>query len=193
MNEDEFWDLIEASRRSGSTRNERETFLRERLWCTPRSHLLDFVQHLSATREPANTYRLWRAADIILDGRCSTDSFHYFQMWLVGLGRDAYDTAIADPDSLASVPEVRRLAALPRPWQDDDYPDWESLEYVACAIGEQRADIDGDVRDVLTEERGVCIRMDPNPDDAEWGLLDAGGVSRRYPRLWALFCDRWTP
>ncbi len=80
MNVDEFWNLIEASRRAGSKRDEREAFLHERLWRAPRPHLLDFVQHLSATREPANTYRLWRAAGIIMDGRCSTDSFHYFQM-----------------------------------------------------------------------------------------------------------------
>jgi hypothetical protein len=32
-----------------------------------------------------------------MDGYCGTDSFHYFQMWLVGLGRDSYDAAIADP------------------------------------------------------------------------------------------------
>jgi hypothetical protein len=50
-----------------------------------------------------------------MDGWCGSDSFHYFQIWLVGLGRDAYDAAIADPDSLATVPDVRRLASLPRP------------------------------------------------------------------------------
>ncbi|HEY0699994.1 MAG TPA: DUF4240 domain-containing protein [Micromonospora sp.] len=189
---DGFWDLIEASGRAGSKRGERETFLHESLSRASRSELLDFVQHLSATREPANTYRLWRAADIMMRGRCSTDSFHYFQMWLVGLGRDVYAAAIADPDDLATVPEVRRLASLPTPWQDDDYPDWESLEYVACEIGEQRVDLDGDVRDVLAEERGVRVRMDPNPDDIEWRLLDAGALSRRYPRLWALFGGHWT-
>ncbi len=191
MNVDEFWYLIEKSRQAGPTPGQREEFLRERLWPAPRSHLLDFVQQLSATREPASTYRLWRAADIIMDGRCSTDAFHYFQMWLVGLGRDAYDAAIANPDRLATVPAVRRLAFLPRPWQDDDYPMWESLEYVACAIGEQRADIDGDIRDVLTEERGVRVRMDPNPDDAEWRLLNSVGVSCRYPHLWELFGEHW--
>jgi hypothetical protein len=130
---------MEASRRASSVKDEREAFLRARLWRAPRSHLLDFVQLLSATREPANTYRLWRAVDIIMDGRCSTDSFHYFQMWLVGLGRDAYEAAIADPDSLAAVPEVGRLAALRRPLPDDEYPEWESLEYRACKIGDQRA------------------------------------------------------
>lgn len=191
MTKDEFWYLIEACRAAGPARAQREAFLRSRLSRAPRRHLLDFVQHLSGTREPANTYRLWRAADIIMDGHCSTDSFHYFQMWLVGLGREAYDAAIGDPDTLAAVPEVRRLAALPRPWPDDDLPDWESLEYVACEIGDQRTDIDGDIRDVLTEERWIDVRMDPHPVDAEWAELDPVEVSRRYPDLWALFGEHW--
>ncbi|MFK3979056.1 DUF4240 domain-containing protein [Micromonospora sp. NPDC050397] len=190
MNVDEFWFLLEASRSAGAKRKEREAFLRQRLWRAPRPHLLDFVQHLSGTREPANTYRLWRAADIIMGEGCGTDSFHYFQMWLVGLGRDVYEAAIADPDSLATAPEVRRIAALPRPWPDDDYPSWESLEYVAWEIGNQRDDIDGDIRDVLTDERGVRPRMDPGPDDIEWRLLNTEDVSRRHPRLWALFGER---
>jgi hypothetical protein len=33
--------------------------------------VLDFVQHLPATREPANTYRLWRASAILMEGGCS--------------------------------------------------------------------------------------------------------------------------
>ena len=147
------------------------------------------MQHLSATREPANTYRLWHAAEIILGGWCSTDSFHYFQMWLVGLGRDAYDAAIAEPDSLALVPEVIRLSALPRPWPDEAFPDWESLEYVAGQVGEQRPDIEGDIRDVLTDERGVHLRMDPSPNDTP---LKAVEIAGRYPRLWQLFGQHWT-
>jgi hypothetical protein len=190
MNQDEFWFLIEASRGTGVKHDEREAFLRQGLWRAPRSHLLDFVQHLSATREPANTYRLWHAAEIIMGGWCSTDSFHYFQMWIVGLGRDAYDAAIADPDSLALTPEVRRLATLPRPWQDDDFPEWESLEYVACEIGDRRPDIDGDIRDVVSDERGIPLRMDPNPDDV---ALERAAVASRYPRLWSHFGKHWTP
>ncbi|GAA2388963.1 DUF4240 domain-containing protein [Dactylosporangium salmoneum] len=192
MDVDDFWTFIELSRQAGPTQHERETFLGERLGRISRSHLLDFVQHLSATREPANTYRLWRAADIIMTGPCSMDSFHYFQMWLVGLGRHAYEAAIDDPDSLADVPEVVRLASLPQPWRDEDYPDWESLEYVACMVGDQRPDIDGDIRDVVTEERHVRLRMDPNPDDSRWARLSTTEIARRYPRLWTLFGEAWT-
>jgi hypothetical protein len=187
---DEFWFLIEASGDAGVEKAEREAFLRERLWRAPRSHLLDFVQHLSATREPANTYRLWHAAELIMGGWCSTDSFHYFQMWLVGLGRTAYDAAIADPNTLALASGVRRLATLPRPWQDDDFPDWESLEYVACEIGEQRPDIDGDIRDVLSDERNILLRMNPSPND---NPLTPVAVPGRYPRLWTLFGKNWSP
>lgn len=189
---DDFWTFIELSRQAGPTKHERETFLAERLGRISRRHLLDFVQHLSATREPTNTYRLWRAADIIMTAPCSMDSFHYFQMWLVGLGRHAYEAAITDPDNLADVPEVIRLASLPQPWQNEDYPDWESLEYVACEIGELRPDIDGDIRDVVTEERHVRLRMDPNPDDAQWARLSTAEIAGRYPRLWALFGKAWT-
>jgi hypothetical protein len=60
------------------------------------------------------------------------------------LSRDAYLAAIADPDSLATVPLLQRLATLPKPWQDDDYPRWESLEDVACIVGERRPDVVGE-------------------------------------------------
>jgi len=189
---DDFWTFIELSHRSGPKRADREAYLAHRLSRIPRSDLLDFVQHLSATREPANAHRLWRAADILMEGGCSTDGFHYFQMWLVGLGRTAYERAIADPDSLATVPAVQRLASLPRPWRDDEYPTWESLEYVACQVGDQRADIDGDIRDVVAEERAVTLRTDPNPDDVDWARLTTEMLAVRYPRLWALFSEHWT-
>jgi hypothetical protein len=189
---DDFWTFIELSHKAGPRREAREAFLAHRLSRISRSHVLDFVQHLSATREPANTYRLWRAADIVIGGRCSSDGFHYFQMWLVGLGRAVYERAIADPDSLAAAPAVQRLAALPRPWSDDDFPAWESLEYVACEVGDQRADIDGDIRDVVTEERAVTLRSDPSPNDVAWAYLNTQEVALRYPGLWALFGERWT-
>ncbi|SNS64211.1 Protein of unknown function [Asanoa hainanensis] len=183
MDVDRFWALLAESATGARGRDAREAFLREHLLRADRADLLDFVAHLSATREPANTYRLWHAADFFYEGYCSGDSFHYFQMWLVGLGRDAYDAAVADPDSLAAHPAVQRLAALPQPWADDDYPEWETLEYVAVNVGNERPDVDGDVRDVLTEERGIHLRFDPHPVDVEWRQPD---MARAYPRMTAL-------
>jgi hypothetical protein len=191
VNADEFWTLMEASAHAGPTRRDREDFLFKRLWRAPRRHLLDFVQLLAATREPANTYNLWNAAEIINRGWCSDDGFHYFQMWLVGQGRAVYEAAVADPDSLAAAPEVRRLAGLAEITRDEDLAEWETLEYLAPRVGDERGDFDGDLRDVVSEERGVRLRYDPNPDDVEWAGLDTARLALAYPRLWALFADHW--
>ncbi|MEV6924968.1 DUF4240 domain-containing protein [Dactylosporangium sp. NPDC051485] len=192
MNADEFWMILEASAHDGATPDRRLEILRQRLSRAPRRHLLDWAQLLDATRKPADTARLWRAADIIMPGHSGTDGFHDFQMWLVGLGRAAYEAAVADPDTLAAVPAVRRLAAIPYADRTDaDLPMWQELEGVAVEIGFDRPDLDGDVRDILFEERAVLVRSGPNPDDLAWFRLKSTDLSRYYPRLWALFGSQW--
>ena len=62
----------------------------------------------------------------------SGDSFFYFQPWLVGLGHDAFEQVASNPDSLADVPQICRLAGRPRSdWSDGEWPEWEFLNYVA--------------------------------------------------------------
>src|ERR1700731_1618466 len=50
----------------------------------------------------AYTWDLWGAASVI-HGGCSDDGFEYFRRWLVLRGRDVYEDALADPDSLAQL------------------------------------------------------------------------------------------
>src|SRR3954470_5483147 len=50
----------------------------------------------------AYTVDLWGAAYII-NGGASDDGFYYFRCWLIGMGRAAYEAAVANPDSLADV------------------------------------------------------------------------------------------
>lgn len=63
---------------------------------------------------------------------------------------------------------------------------------MACEVGDQRADIDGNIRDVVAEERALTLRMDPNPNDVDWARLSTETVALRYPGLWALFGEHWT-
>jgi hypothetical protein len=60
----------------------------------------------------AESYRspLWAAAHVI-NGGCSDDGFDYFRGWLLTQGREAFDAALAAPDSLADHPAVREAAA----------------------------------------------------------------------------------
>lgn len=54
---------------------------------------------------------LWGAAYLI-NGGCSDDGFEYFRGWLMAQGRDVFERAVADPDSLADVPAVRERLDL---------------------------------------------------------------------------------
>jgi hypothetical protein len=63
---------------------------------------------------------------------CSGDGFFYFQPWLVGLGLETFERVAGNPDSLAGVPQIHRLAGRRRSdWSDDEWPEWERLNYVA--------------------------------------------------------------
>jgi hypothetical protein len=60
----------------------------------------------------ADSYRcdLWAAAYLI-NGGASDDGFEYFRGRLIAEGREVFERAVADPDSLADVPAVRTAAA----------------------------------------------------------------------------------
>ena len=51
----------------------------------------------------ANRWDLWGAA-YLMNGGCSDDGFKYFRDWLISEGRDTYESALKDPDSLAEFP-----------------------------------------------------------------------------------------
>jgi hypothetical protein len=184
---DEFWALIEASDDGARTPDERLTWLTDRLVERPAAEVVDFALRLDELRRPVDTWRLWGAALLIFDGFCSDDSFHYFQPWLIGLGRAAYHRVVADPDALADLPQVRRLAGRHlREWAEDEWPEWECLAYVADEAYERITGVPESLDDAV-EARGRELSSSPQPADDEWDVTDPAELARRYPRLAALF------
>ena len=55
------------------------------------------------------TWLMWAAAAQIRNG-CSDDGFEDFRRWLIGLGREAFERVVQEPDRLAELPEVQRLS-----------------------------------------------------------------------------------
>src|SRR5262249_54204564 len=106
---------------------------------------------------------LWAAA-YILQGGCSDDGFIDFRCWLISMGREVYDGAHADVESLASV------AA-----DDPQYTSFEDFGRVAREVYEDRA--------------GADMPAGTSPEPAEpagerWEE-DGDELRRRWPRLWA--------
>jgi hypothetical protein len=108
----------------------------------------------------------------VIHGGCSDDGFEYFRRWLVSRGRDVYEAALADPDSLAQL-DVRPASGV---WE------FEAIYYVAKQIFEEKGG-EGDVRDYSEPEAGLA---GPGPSGEPFED-DKDHLIRRYPRLWRRF------
>ena len=103
----DFWRIIAAARSArGNDRESRVEALRERLADLPPRELQSFQGHYDSLITTAYRWDLWGAAYII-NGGCSDDGFRYFRDWLISEGEEAYEAALADPESLA---KLRRIA-----------------------------------------------------------------------------------
>lgn len=172
MDEQQFWDLIEAARRPGPDDAgavvERATAL---LAVRPRQEILAAQQLLWDAM--AQSYRgdLWGAAYLI-NGGCSDDGFDYFRGWLIVQGREVFERAVASPDSLAELPSVREAA---RNRADLDCERTLGLAWDAhlAATGEQMS--------------GDCYTIAYPEIVFDWDFDDPVETARRLPRIAALY------
>ncbi len=189
MDEATFWTLLDQSGTTTRDPDERLAWLTTRLASLPPPDITDFQVLLDHIRGRADTWNHWGAAHLVLGG-CSDDGFFYFLGWLVGLGRSHFTTIAADPDALADLVLVRRLATADvDTWPTDDLPDWEGLDYVAREAHRLRTgDYDGLDTDLTA--RGHAPMVSPDPDGEPWDFDALPELLHRLPRLSALFADR---
>jgi hypothetical protein len=67
--------------------------------------LLRADQLFSNSMRRAYRWDVWAAASVI-HGGCSDDAFWDFRAGLIALGRTRYESALAEPDTLAAIPDV---------------------------------------------------------------------------------------
>jgi hypothetical protein len=157
-----FWHLIAATRDEAGGATERQSeLLEEKLSRLPGEQIAEFQRIRHRLDEQAYSWDLWGAAYVIEDG-CSDDCFRDFRAYLISLGREPYEAALRDPDSLAPVVE------------DAETGDWENADSVAgdayeSAVGE---DIPADDSD-----------LSGDPSGEPWDDEDQDALVQRYPRL----------
>ncbi|MFE6668842.1 DUF4240 domain-containing protein [Streptomyces sp. NPDC057697] len=186
MDDKTFWVLMDDLSRRPGDRDERLEWLRGELRCRPAAEGVEFQAHLEAACEAVAVDALWRAVDRIEDGLCSDDGFDYFALWLVAQGQGTYRAVLADPDALTDIAEVRALAGRPtREWCDDEWPEWEELDYVAQEVFDELTGQESDDGEAFHEALEAVQEAGARPE----GELDTVGaaVSTGTPRLDALF------
>lgn len=99
-----FWSVIEQGRKEGESGQEVARRLTGTLSSMDGESVLHWGLIYDEYHALAYKGKLWGAANIMDDGFCSDDGFHYFRAWLIARGREVYMAALKDPDSLAALP-----------------------------------------------------------------------------------------
>lgn len=168
MAEERFWTLIATTTRFARNPERQLSALRARLEELPLEDLEAYEAAFAVMMGRAYSWDLWGAAYLI-NGGCSDDGFEYFRRWLVSAGREVFEQALSDPDSLAAV--CRRL-----------FPDWEFEEFgsVGKDIWVQRTGRPWD-------QMAVDWTHPEEPSGTEFPEEDLAYFARRYPKLWRRF------
>ncbi|MGW2221813.1 DUF4240 domain-containing protein [Nonomuraea sp. NPDC001684] len=185
MDTGEFWHLIEQSGCETSGKKARAAWLQDALEQRSSEDILDFESCMLLARRRVDTWLMWGAMRALF-GFGSDDGFWYFQMWLVGLGREVFEQVARDPDALVDVPEVQRLVSMERRgplWTKDDWPQFEILDYVAGDAWERVTGKGHESFSNAREARGHELSALPRPSDEDWELDDKEESARRLPRI----------
>lgn len=163
ISEESFWEIIERARK-GSSRSADPKALFRVLSRLSDQEVSAFGHMFYEKLCALNFWRLWAAGYIIARGM-GDDQFHYFRSWIIGKGKNVFDTAMRDPDQIG-------------PWikPDDRDVDNELLEYVAVEIMQKRRG--GDPREL----------SDCDPDAMPRGrAFEEETVGKLCPTLASLF------
>ncbi|MDJ0938601.1 MAG: DUF4240 domain-containing protein [Woeseiaceae bacterium] len=102
MDVDEFWRLIGIAKEAAADYDGRPLTLTTLLSERSAADVQDFYEHYIDHIDKAWRWDLWGAAYFI-QGGCSDDGFDYFRDWLISEGREVYEAALVDPESLGDV------------------------------------------------------------------------------------------
>ena len=124
MSNEAFWRIIKTACPPDGEPSHRPDRLADTLRTVPTDDVVAFARTYEQHVARAYTWSLWGAAYVI-NGGCSDDGFDYFIDWLISEGRSTYEAALADPDSLATLPQIVEA-------------DLETLRYVPATVFEDR-------------------------------------------------------
>jgi hypothetical protein len=169
MNIDQFWNLIGASRSGfrpdhadGNMERQIEA-VRELLSKIPANEVREFDDQMHSLLIEAYTWDLWGAAELVGGGWCSDDSFTDFRSWLISMGRNTFEEALVDADSLAGPAFL--------PGVEDVF--FEQFQFVA-----------GDVFEEMTgqEIEDYTESYPDHPRGSKWWRT-VDDLRERYPRI----------
>ena len=163
MNADKFWHIIEIVHAdSGGNMDRKCQLLKAHLSTLKSDDLRGFLVQFDSADAAAYTWGLWGAA-YVMHGGCSDDSFSDFRATLISYGRDTYERALEDPESLVNLD-----------FEDKEDICFEGFQYVKNEVAEEK----------LGEIPECVVSLPGEPTGSEW---DEDSLDQLFPKLTAKY------
>ncbi|MBK8207550.1 MAG: DUF4240 domain-containing protein [Planctomycetes bacterium] len=173
MDVSRFWALIDEARElaEGSDATERAASQAEHLTQLLKqrsaAEIETFERRFHELMNQSYRWDLWGAAYVI-HGGCSDDAFDYFRAWLIGQGREVFERALKEPESLL---ELARQE-----------PDPTSVELEAEPLMYAAADAY-----IARTAEDLDVPLPQRPDEPRGKAWEENELPKLFPKLWAHF------
>ena len=163
MELDKFWQIIENSntKSRGDYELQQQLLKKELLLLNP-PEIVAFNNTFKFLRGSIYNWDFWAAAYII-NGGCSDDCFSDFRGWVIGRGKQIFNNAVQDIETLTTL-------------EDTNDGDWEGLSYIPSIAFEEKTGID----------MPIGIQENIIITGNEWDE-EGDDLKNRYPKLWMTF------
>lgn len=99
LDENIFWNIVNSSVKHTKNQAEQERFLVNEIEKLTPKQMIGFRLRTDKLLYDTYTSEMW-CAGYIMNGGCSEDGFEYFRNWIISRGKDTYENAKENPDSL---------------------------------------------------------------------------------------------
>lgn len=104
LDENTFWTIIDKSLKNTDNQQSQEAFLIKEIENLTPKEIIGFRLRTDKLLYDSYNSKMW-CAGYIMNGGCSDDGFEYFRNWVISRGKDIYNKAKENPDTLISQKE----------------------------------------------------------------------------------------
>ena len=171
-----FWALLETAKTKGEYADEQLEWLTNDLAKRSVKEIVMFDYLFKQHYYKSYTSDLWAATYIVMGG-CSDDLFEEFRAWVLYQGRDVYEAAIQDPQSLLPYFELLE--------QQELVPHLEELLFVSLLAYEEKTGLDDNEYFAIYEQLSGDNYVEPELE-FDWDENEED-LRRKFPLLWARY------
>jgi hypothetical protein len=176
LEEEDFWAIIEESLEFKDNQEDQLRFLEEKVEGLSPREIAGFEVITNMLLLKAYRSDLWCAAYVI-QGGCGDDGFDYFRSWLISRGRNVFERALRNPDSLTDY--------------IDDVSEFEFEEFDSIARGAFHLKTGMEIDDYARVNK-IKLYDSKRPELVfEWTEEDENSIREICPRLFERFWGKY--